>query len=164
MSICCIGQCLFLCDPYSIELQEMFSFIYDVESVDPWSNAWPRYVYCHSVAFSPKSIFTDSIERQVKTVRTDFYQKPQQQQLQMRKKLRAIHDQLNQVRTDLYQESQQQLEIKKKLRSIRDQLNQAEEVPQGLLEPWELYEVLGIVRRQITQRGESRMDFITCKS
>ena len=80
----------------------------------------------------------------------------------MRKKLRAIHDQLNQVRTDLYQESQQQLEIKKKLRSIRDQLNQAEEVPQGLLEPWELYEVLGIVRRQIRQRGESRMSFITC--
>ena len=117
----------------------MFSYIYDVESVDPWSNAWARYVYCHSVVFSPKSIFTDTIERQVKTVRTDFYQKSQQQQLQMRKKLRAIHDQLNQVRTDLYQESQQQLEIKKKLRSIRDQLNQAEEVPQGLLKPWELY-------------------------
>ena len=132
--------------PYSIQLQEMFLYIYDVESIDPWSNIWPRYVYCHSVAFSPKSIFTDSIKQQTNTARTDFYQKPQHQQLQIPK---------------LYQESHQQIEIKKRIRAIRNQLNQAEEVPQVLLEPWELYEVLGIVRRQIRQRGESRMSFIT---
>ena len=104
----------------------MSPYIYEEKCAGPFPDAWTRYVYCQTVVAPPISIFTDTIEGQVKTVRADLYQESQQQ-LQMRKKLRSVHDQLNQARI-------------------------ANELPRELLEPWELLEVEVKVRRQVTQR------------
>ena len=85
------------CDHYNIGLQVMSPYTYEEKCAGPFPDAWTRYVYCQRVVAAPISIFTDTIDGKIKIVRADLYQESQQQ-LQIRKKLRSVHDETNQER------------------------------------------------------------------
>ena len=75
----------------------MSPYSYAEKCAGPFPDAWTRYIYCQSAIAPPISIFTDTINGKIKTVRADLYQESQQL-LQIRKKLRSVHDETNQER------------------------------------------------------------------
>ena len=137
-----------------------------MESLHPRSTAWPPFVqksqHHQLQMWKPyqESPLQLEVKNRIRSMRDQIIQESPLL-LEVKNRIRSIRDQIIRLETVSYQEPPLILETEYRIRSMRDQLNRAETAAQVLLEPWESYEVLGIVRRQMRQRGVSRMDFIT---